>query len=314
MKGSNHHWAGVRERGSLLGMQILLGAYQLGGKTLFGIFLFPVVLFYTLLHPVAQRASRQYREKMHAYNPDFPPLRPWHSFKHLWSFATTLLDKLAVWMGNITRADVVLHNGGIIDELLARGQGAVILISHLGNFEICQALSESRPGLQLTVLHHTKHAEKFNLFLNSHSRETTVNFMQVTELGFFQAISMSERLSAGHFYAISADRVAIGNSGRVRRKPFLGQPAAFPTGPFILTLALQAPVLSIQCIRQGKDQRYHIYFEVLSEGGPVPRRLRDARLDQLIDAYVANLEKYCLKAPWQWYNFYPFWQEESTVP
>ena len=305
------HWASFRESGSMLGMRIMLGAYQIGGDYLFRLFLLPPILFYSLFNIRAQRASRQYREIMHAYNSKFPSPKPWHTFKHLWSFAVTLLDKLAVWMEKINRDDVILHNVEIIDQLLSRKQGAVILISHLGNFEICQALSESHPGFRLTALHHTKHTQKFNQFLQRKSRETTVQFMQVTDLGASQAMQLSERLSIGEFVAISADRVALDNNSRTQEKEFLGRIASFPTGPFKLASALQVPVLSIQCIREGKDNRYNIYFNILDDGDHVPRKLRNEKLDQLIDDYVTNLESCCLKAPWQWYNFYPFWPNST---
>jgi len=304
------HWANVREKGSVLGMHILLMAYEYGGRWLFRFLLFPVVLFYFFCHPVARRASRQYRQRMQIFNPDFPAPRWWHGIRHFWGFATTLLDKLEVWRERITRADVCIHNGEIIDQLLARGQGAVILISHLGNFEICQALSEDRPNLQLTVLQHTAHAQKFNRILDRHSRETRVELMQVRDLDVGQAIHLSERLSSGQFVAISADRIPVVNAERSFSLPFLGRPTPFPTGPFILASALQAPILIVQCIkRQG---RYHISFEMLREASAVPRRERSQHLERLMSGYVRNLEKHCLMAPWQWYNFYPYWYDVET--
>ena len=306
---SDLHWSGVKEHGSLIGMRILLGAYKLGGSGLFRLFLFPVILFYSVFHSVARESSLDYRRRMHSINPQFPAPAFGHSFRHIWSFANTLLDKLAVWMGKITRDDVIVHSGELIDDLLARGQGAVMLISHLGNFEVCQALSESRPTLQLTVLHHTKHAEKFNQFLDSNSRDTRVEFMQVSELDVGKAMVLSEKISAGHFIAISADRVPIENANRAMCKNFLGHPANFPTGPFVLANTLAAPVLSIQCIKQ--NGVYNIYFELLRDGTKLARKDRQAATDKLLSAYVENLEHYCLKAPWQWYNFYPFWQQQN---
>jgi predicted LPLAT superfamily acyltransferase len=308
---AQQHWAGISEYGSVYGMRFMLAVYSLCGTTVFKICLFPVVLFYTCFHGIARSASFDYRVKMHAFNPDFPAPKFGHSFLHIWSFATALLDKMSVWMGKITRRDVVIHNGEIIDELLDSGQGAVIMISHLGNFEICQALSEDRPRLQLIALQHTKHAEKFNQLLDQHNKGTRVEFMQVTELDVGKAMILSERISQGHFVAISADRVAINNAERALTKNFLGHPAQFPTGPFVLANTLAAPVLSIQCIKQ--NGVYNIYFDVLRAAHKFSRKERAIATDNLLAAYVKNLEHYCLKAPWQWYNFYPFWQEQSKV-
>lgn len=305
------HWASLDEKGSLWGMRLLLWLYRLGGRPLFAVCLFPVVLFYSLFHPLARRSSLQYRQQMHLFNPDFPAPRSWHYVRHFWSFAITLLDKLAVWMGKIQRRDAVLYNGGLIDELLDRGQGAVILLSHLGNFEVCQALSESRPGMRLTVLHHTHHAKNFNTLLQQSNHGSSIAFMQVSEIDPYQAMRLSERLARGGFVAISADRVSVTRPERSLMLPFLGRPAPFPTGPFIFAQSIRAPVISIECLRDEDTDRYHIYFTMLSEGGTVPRNQRWQTIQTLMNSYVENLQRYCLNAPWQWYNFFPFWPETN---
>lgn len=309
-QGDAGHWANIREIGPLLGMRILMKTYRIGGRPLFQLCLFPVVLFYSLTHRTSRLASRDYREHMHQYMPTFPAPRPWHGFRHLWNFANALLDKMAVWMGEITRANVTLQGSDLIDQLLSEGRGAVLLISHLGNFEVCKALSEDRQQLQMTILHHSHHAIKFNQLLSKQTKQSRLEFKQVTSLGVGDAMMLSDRLSHGRFIAISADRVPVDNPNRVLIQDFLGSPAQFPSGPFILAMTLQAPVLAVQCIKI--DGRYHISFEMLADGGPVHRRERDTHIATLIAAYVVNLEHHCRRAPWQWYNFYPFWIGNST--
>lgn len=308
--GDAEHWSNIREIGPLLGMRILITAYRIGGRPLFQLCLLPVVLFYSLAHQPSRIASREYRERMRQFMPTFPAHRPWHGFRHLWNFANTLVDKLAVWMGKITRDDVTVHGGDLIDQLLSEKRGAVLLISHLGNFEVCKALSENRPQLEMTILHHSHHALKFNQLLGQQTQHSRLELKQVTSLGVADAMVLSELLSRGRFIAISADRVPVGNPSRVLIQNFLGAPAKFPSGPFILAMSLQAPVVAVQCIKIGGC--YHISFERLTDGGVVHRRERDTHLATLIAAYVVNLEQHCRRAPWQWYNFYPFWASNPT--
>lgn len=302
-----NHWAERPETATLRGMRLLLTVYRVGGVWPFRLCLAPVVLCYALFHHRARRASADYRRRMHRFNPTFPAPRPWHFLRHLWQFANALLDKLAVWMGDLTRDQVILHDSAIIDDLLDRKQGALILISHLGNFEICQALSETRPRLKLTVLHHTLNATKFNEVLAQYNRESQVELLQVTELDIGTAMRLNAKIAAGEFVAIAADRVAIGN-GRSLERDFLGDSAPFPLGPFALAVALEAPVLTIHSLK--RDDRYHIHFETLWEGGAVPRSQRSAQREALASAFVARLEHHCLAAPWQWYNFFPFWEQK----
>ena len=55
--------------------------------------------------------------------------------------------------------------------------------------------------------------------------------------------------------------------------------------------------------------RYDIYFERLVHAWPASPAERDHTLEQAQRNYVARLEHYCRDAPYNWYNFYDFWQQ-----
>jgi len=56
---------------------------------------------------------------------------------------------------------------------------------------------------------------------------------------------------------------------------------------------------------------YEVFVEVLAEQVELPAEDRAAALDALARRYVARLEHYCLRAPYQWFNFYEFWDDFS---
>jgi predicted LPLAT superfamily acyltransferase len=41
----------------------------------------------------------------------------------------------------------------------------------------------------------------------------------------------------------------------------------------------------------------------------LPRRGRDAAVGELLEAYSSRLEYYCTRAPYQWFNFFDYWNE-----
>ena len=41
------------------------------------------------------------------------------------------------------------------------------------------------------------------------------------------------------------------------------------------------------------------------------RAEREEKLKDLCDEFVGKLEKYCMKFPYQWYNFYYFWLQQD---
>ena len=61
------------------------------------------------------------------------------------------------------------------------------------------------------------------------------------------------------------------------------------------------------CVRTD-DGRYEAVVEVLSEGERIPRRERQRRAREMLEQYVATLEETCRAWPYQWFNFYDYWE------
>jgi predicted LPLAT superfamily acyltransferase len=91
---------------------------------------------------------------------------------------------------------------------------------------------------------------------------------------------------------------------------FLGKPAPFPQGPFMLASVLEAPVYLIFGLRddQSKHPHFDVYFEHFSDGIQLPRATRQQSLQQVVQQYANRLQHYTMKAPLQWYNFFNFWE------
>ena len=111
----------------------------------------------------------------------------------------------------------------------------------------------------------------------------------------------------GEFIAIATDRVSINNPEATVSCNFLGEPASFPRGPFVLASVLLAPMLLLICIKQ--QGTYHMYFELLSEGNKVARSDRENFILQTAQTFAQRLEYYTCKEPLQWFNFYDFWHK-----
>jgi predicted LPLAT superfamily acyltransferase len=109
----------------------------------------------------------------------------------------------------------------------------------------------------------------------------------------------------GEWLAMAADRTPVGGGGRVARVPFLGAPAAFPLGPWVLAGLLGCPVFLLFCLRDADG--HTLYLERFAEQVALPRGGRDAALTGLAARYALRLQHFTLQAPRQWYNFYRFW-------
>lgn len=303
---SSTHWAELSEAGGLLGLRFLFACFKLGGRPLFKLVLAPVILYFFLFRRQARAASLAYlRRVKHAGALPASSSLLWLSAQHFWNFGNALIDKLAVWMGQIPREQVHIQGDEIIFNLRAKKQGCVLVISHLGNFEICRCLSARHPGMRLTVLMHTKHAQKFNRLMQEKASASQLDILQVTDITPATAMLLSERIEQGEFVAIAGDRVPISNPENSLLVDFLGDKAALPLGPFTLASILRAPMIGLFCLRESAG--FGIYFKQLSDGEPVPRRERQAHLQQLAQAYATELESHCCRQPLQWFNFFDFW-------
>ena len=82
----------------------------------------------------------------------------------------------------------------------------------------------------------------------------------------------------------------------------------YPSGPLRMAAMLKQPVYFMAGIYLGGN-RYRVHFELLEDFSTVGRAQREAAMQSLLDKYVAALERHCRAYPYNWFNFYDFWDE-----
>ncbi|MBM7456138.1 putative LPLAT superfamily acyltransferase [Oceanisphaera litoralis] len=304
----SRHWANVGEAGTLLGMKTLLRAYRLFGWAGFRILLLPVMTYFYLTRREARLASRSYLNRMMRL---LPPERQagLAPFRHFWEFGEILLDKLLVWMGHIRHQDVIFETPAAFEEIDKSRSGGIIVVSHLGNTEVCSALAHQLPDIRVTMLVYTRHAEKFNRLMQQANSNTAINLMQVTDISPATALLLAERVEAGEYIVIAGDRVPVNGGERTSTVDFLGDKAQFPQGAFILASLLRCPVYLMFCLKE--SGQYHLYLEKFTQQLSLPRKSRNEGLQLVVQAYADRLAEYCRRVPLQWFNFFPFWLAEQ---
>lgn len=305
------HWSQLEETGIIWGMRFLLRVYLLLGRRILQFFLYPVVSYYWLINSSGRQASRQYLQRVSAYCAEHHLQKPaFNSYQHFISFSNTLIDKLAVLSGAISLDDIDFHGRAGFAERLKRGQGILILGSHLGNLEMLRAIAHLRSNVTINVLVHTHHAKKFNALLNRQNTSNRLNLIQVTHINAVTAMLLQDKIDAGELVIIAADRTPVTGQHRVSPAIFLGKSAHFPQGPFILASLLNCPVYTLFCLKH--QHRHTIYYDWFSDHIILPRLHRETALQKNIQDYADRLQHYCLKEPLQWFNFYNFWQIDDT--
>jgi predicted LPLAT superfamily acyltransferase len=230
--------------------------------------------------------------------------------RHFGAFAEAILDKMLVWGGVFDLSRVRVHGAQTLTAMLAQGRGAVLVCAHLGNLDLCRALSLRTPGVEVTVLVHTRHALAFNAMLARLDPRSALNLMQVTDMNPAMAMALSERVGRGGLVVIAGDRVPVSGGRHVAHAAFLGHTAAFPVGPYVLAAVLGCPLYTMFCTR---DRSGHdVHFEPRRDAVVLPRRGREEALAQLAGEYAVRLERHVRRAPLEWFNFYDFWHLPET--
>ena len=304
------HWAQIGESSFVAGMWLLFQIHRVLGRWPFLLCLYPVVTYYWLSRPLARRSSLEYLQRMHQAHGLWPHSPGWReSLRHFRVFAQVILDKMLAISGRYPASKVQVHGQQVVADLMARGQGAVFITAHMGCIELSQVLAEQRAGLRLNILVHTRHAQQFNRMLARLSPGSQVRFLQVTEFNAATAMDLSERVEAGEFIAIAGDRVPVHKS-KTTQAAFLGGDAAFPTGPYVIAALLKCPLLLMTCTHAGEG--YALHIDELAPQVELPRASRAQALAQHAAAYAAALEARLCTAPFDWFNFFPFWAQPGA--
>jgi len=57
---------------------------------------------------------------------------------------------------------------------------------------------------------------------------------------------------------------------------------------------------------------YDVFTELLTDGTAVGPEEREKIASELLTAYAQRLEHYCMKYPYQWFNFFDYWGDEAS--
>ncbi len=303
----SRHWADMGESTFVAGIWILFWIHRLLGRWPFRLFLFPVVAVHWLTRPLVRKASLEYLGRVQEATNALGRTPGWRdSLRHMATFAETMLDKLLAFSGRYP-FDRIRYEGRdalFIPERV--GRGGVIVTAHMGCLELCQAMADRQGQAKLNILVHTRHAERFNRILQRLGPDKGLRLMEVTEMGPATAMALSERVSAGEFVVIAGDRIPV-NSTQIASADFLGHPAPFPVGPYVLAALLKCPLYLLVCIHDGPG--YTIHFECISDRVQLPRGKRELVLAEHARDYAERVTALVKRAPYDWFNFFPFWDQ-----
>jgi predicted LPLAT superfamily acyltransferase len=303
-------WAARREQGSRWALQFMAWVAVTLGRPVARLLLHPICVYYVLFAPAARRHSRRYLKRVLGRDANWRD-----GYRHVHSFASTVLDRIYFVRGHLQHFDISTVGGPEVDASMADGRGAFLLGAHIGSFEALHAIGDTRPGLQVSMVMYPDNARMIHTVLQALAPDFKLGIIAIGRPG--STLAIRDALNAGGVIGILGDR-SIGADGTraatgtgMLSIPFLGVPATFSDGPLRLALVLKRRVFFMVGLYLGGN-RYEVRIEPLADftQPPASPQDREALMHEALRAYVAKLEALVREAPYNWFNFYDFWNEE----
>ncbi len=293
-------WLNQSERGSKFSLNLIAWIASRIGRPTGRALLYPICLYFLLFSRATRTHSGNYLARIFGR-----PSTMYEVYKHYHTFAATILDRVYMLTDRHDLLDIEIFGLDILLHYMNTGKGFFLLGSHLGSFEILRAIGAKKTKTPINILMYEDNSRKISEVLKSINPELA---RRIINTGRPDALLVArERIEKGEIVGVLGDRTM--RSEKVSMCEFLGGRAFFPQAPMILAGVVQAPVVLFFGLYCGGN-RYEIHVERFSEKVELSKKNRQADLDALTQKYSSRLEYYCRKEPYNWFNFYEFWERD----
>lgn len=253
--------------------------------------------YFLLFAPASRAASRDYLARVLDR-----PVRWSDIYKHFFWFASTIHDRVYLLNQRFDLFKIDVHGEQEMLDAMQDGQGVFLIGAHMGSFEVIRALGRRHADMKVAMAMYEENARKITQMLsaiNPAAQQDVISLGHVNSM-----LKVNECLNTGILVGMLADRTF--NDDAVHPVTLLGSPANMPLGPFRMAAILRRPVVFMVGLYLGGN-RYEIHFEKLADFSLVAKGEREPEMQRAMACYAALLEKYCRRAPYNWFNFFNFW-------
>lgn len=301
-------WTQAPERSNTAALKLMAWIAVKAGRTVARWCLVPITLYFLFCSPRESRHSRRFLSRaLHR------PIGWRDGYRHIHTFASTILDRVYFLREGVKRFDIQVHGHDDLQRACHDDPGAFLVGGHVGSFEVMRAVGDRLGGLDVSMVMYPDNARKVSDVLHALAPDQRV---PIIELGRMEAmLEVRDCLDRGGLAGMLGDRTlhADPNATKTLRVPFLGLQASFIDGPMRLAALLKRRVFFMAGIYWGGN-RYEVRFKPLADFRAVPGgAAREAAIHEAVHAYVHELESLAREAPYNWFNFHDFWNEDDAV-
>jgi len=237
-------------------------------------------------------------------------LFPEHGFfYHLWCAWRQYHKFTDVYIHRFIRFDeddieYIREGWEYLEEAVLNKTGAVLLMSHIGNWELA-AQTLNKEGLPIMLYLGAKHKEQIEHIQKESLAKSGVRVVVTTEeeKSPFALIEGINFLREGGIVSMTGDR--LWGEQTFVKVDFLGHDVCLPDTPHLFALMSGAPLMTF-FVYQEKIGKYHVTVSPGRKVVTASRTDRKKAVQASVQAYANDLAEFARKHPFEWHHFEPF--------
>jgi lauroyl/myristoyl acyltransferase len=280
--------------------KILLFFTRTQGLWFFRIFAWFVATGYFFLFPVRVADSMKFYEAL------FPEKNFFYHLRCAWQQYHKFTDVYIHRFIHFDEEDIEYIREGweYLDEAVQKKTGAILLMSHIGNWELA-AQTLNKKGLPIMLYLGTKNKEQMEHIQKQILAKSGIRVVATTEdeKSPFALIEGINFLKEGGIVSMTGDRL-WGEQSYVT-VDFLGYEARLPDTPHLFALMTGAPLMTF-FVYQEALKKYHIKVSPGRKVVAASRADRKKAVQESAKIYADDLAAFTREHPLEWHHFEPF--------
>ena len=290
-------WQG-KSRGTTLGYRIFVSVLKnFGVIPAYWLLRFVALYFWLFSYKSSRPLFHYFHEKI-GYG-KMKSLRMLYT--NYYRFGQTLIDKVVVMAGIRNKFTYHFDGEENLHKIVALKKGGLLLSAHLGNWEIAGHLF-TRLGTRINIVMYDGEHRQIKNYLEQVTGKRNVNIIVIKD-DISHIYAINDAFKNNELVCMHADRFVEGN--KVITANFLGEPAMFPIGPFVLASTFKVPVAYVFAFKE-TNRHYHLYSSEVKE---YRAESKDKVTQKILNDFVWQMEQKVQQYPEQWFNYYNFWQQ-----
>ncbi|QTA79590.1 Lipid A biosynthesis acyltransferase family protein [Desulfonema limicola] len=227
------------------------------------------------------------------------------AWKQFHNFTTVFTDRLGLQKSQ--EISYTSSGWNHIEEAVRNKTGGIILMSHMGNWEMAAHLFKKKmPDAPLLFYMGVKHKEQMENIQKQSLAQSGIKIIAADQTASspFDLIEGINFLKSGGLVSLTGD-IIWHKYQRSVEVEFLGQKAVIPEVPHIFALLSGVPLFVFFAFRSQENQYYFTITEPLFIKS-TSRKNRNAEIKKSAQRYADLLEKALGQYPFQWYHFERF--------